>query len=68
MANLEKFMTKAQRYGLRDVLTGKLSIPKADEKFDNDLEMGKIKQSCVHRNLLSIDVKTRNGEIAFNIL
>jgi hypothetical protein len=34
-------MAKAKRYGFKDVLTGKLTIPKADEEFDKDSCMGK---------------------------
>jgi hypothetical protein len=37
----EKFMAKAKRYGFKDTLTRKLSIPKADEEFDKDSDMGK---------------------------
>jgi hypothetical protein len=71
----EKFMAKAKRYGFKDVLTGKLSIPKADEEFDKDLDIGKKMLNAIELNkvaytelLLSIDVKTSNGKIAFNIV
>jgi hypothetical protein len=37
----EKIMAKAKRYGFKDVLTGKLSIPKADEEFNKDSDMRK---------------------------
>jgi hypothetical protein len=30
----EKFLAKAKRYGFKDVLLGKLLIPKIDESFD----------------------------------
>jgi gag-polypeptide of LTR copia-type/Zinc knuckle len=71
----EKFMAKAKRYGFKDVLTGKLSIPKADEAIDKDSDMGKKMLNAIELNevaytelLLSIDVKTSNGKIAFNIV
>jgi hypothetical protein len=34
----EKFLAKAKRYGFKDVLLRKLSIPKADEEFDEILD------------------------------
>jgi hypothetical protein len=37
----EKFPTKAKRYGFKDLLLGKLSIPKADEDFDGILDKRK---------------------------
>jgi hypothetical protein len=71
----EKFMAKAKRYRFKDGLTGKLSIPKADEEFDKDLDMGKKMLNAVELNevaytelLLSIDVKASNRKIAFNIV
>jgi hypothetical protein len=71
----EKFMAKAKRYGFKDVLTEKLSIPKADEEFDKDSDMGKKMLNVIELNkvaytelLLSIDVKTSNSKIAFNIV
>jgi hypothetical protein len=67
----EKFMAKAKRYGFKD----KLSIPNADEEFDKELDMGKkmlnaieLKEVAYTELLLSIDVKTSNGKIAFNIV
>ena len=37
----EKFLAKAKRYGFKDLLQGKLSIPKFDESFDEDSDKGK---------------------------
>jgi hypothetical protein len=52
-----------------------LSIPKADEEFDKDLDMGKKMLNVIDLNkvaftelLLSIDVKTSNGKIVLNIV
>jgi hypothetical protein len=48
-----------------------LSIPKADEEFDKDSDMGKKNMNFIEFNevaytkrLLSIDVKTSNGKYA----
>jgi hypothetical protein len=46
----ELFMAKAKRYGFKDVLTGKLSIPKADEEFDKDSDMGKKMLNAIESN------------------
>jgi hypothetical protein len=71
----KKFMAKAKRYRCKDVVTGKLSIPKADEEFDKDSDMGKKMLNAMELNkvayterLLSINVKTSNGKIAFTIV
>jgi hypothetical protein len=32
----EKFLAKVKRYRFKDLLQGKLSIPKFDESFDED--------------------------------
>jgi hypothetical protein len=37
----KKFLAKAKRYGFKDLLQGKLSIPKFDESFDEDSDKGK---------------------------
>jgi hypothetical protein len=71
----EKFLAKAKRYGFKNVLIGKLSIPKADEEFDEDSVTGKKMKNAIEVNelaytelLLSIDVKTSFGKVAFNIV
>jgi hypothetical protein len=50
-------------------------IPKADEEFDKDSDMGKKMLNAIDLNkvayterLLSIDVKTSNGKVAFIIV
>jgi hypothetical protein len=35
------FLAKAKRYGVKDLLLGKLSIPKVDDVFDEISEDGK---------------------------
>jgi gag-polypeptide of LTR copia-type len=71
----EKFLAKAKRYGFKDLLLGKLSIPKLDDVFDEILEEGKKMMKVIELNeiaytelILSIDMKTSNGKIAFNIV
>ena len=71
----EKFLAKAKRYGFKDLLLGKLSIPKSDEVFDEVSDEGKKKAKIIELNeiaytelILSIDVKTSSGKIAFNLV
>jgi gag-polypeptide of LTR copia-type len=52
-----------------------LSIPKADEEFDKDSDVGKKTLNAIELNkvaytelVLSIDVKTSKGKFAFNIV
>jgi gag-polypeptide of LTR copia-type len=68
----EKFLAKAKRYGFKDLLLGKLSIPKVDDAFDEISEEGKKMMKVIELNeiaytelILSIDVKASNGKIAF---
>jgi hypothetical protein len=37
----ETFLGRAKRYGFKDLLLGKLSLPKFDESFDVDSDEGK---------------------------
>jgi hypothetical protein len=71
----EKFLSKAKRYGLKDLLLGKLSIPRSDEEFDVTSEIGKEKYRIIKLNeiaftklILSIDAKTSSGKTAFNLV
>lgn len=71
----EKFLAKAKRYGFKDLLLGKLSIPKVDDVFDEISEEGKKMTKVIELNeiaytelILSIDVKASYGKIAFNIV
>jgi hypothetical protein len=36
----EKFLAKARRYGFKDMLLGKVRIPKTDEDYEMDSEEG----------------------------
>jgi hypothetical protein len=41
---------KAKRYGFKDLLLGKLSIPKFDERFDEALDKGEKMLRTVELN------------------
>jgi hypothetical protein len=71
----ERFFDKSRRFGFKDLLLGKLSIPMLDEKFDEGTESGKKKSIAIELNeiaytevILSIDVKTSSGKVAFNLI
>jgi hypothetical protein len=71
----EKFLAKSRRYGFKGLLIGKLSILKVDEEYDEVSDIGKKMSRATELNeiayrelILSIDVKTSNGKIAFNIV
>jgi hypothetical protein len=71
----EKFLAKFRRYGFKDLLLGKLSIPKTDEELDEVSDIGKKMPRTIELNeiaytelILFIDVRTSNGMIAFNIV
>jgi hypothetical protein len=52
----EKFLSKAKKYGLKDLLLGKLSIPRSDEEFDVTSEIGKKNlesSNCMRLRLLN---------------
>jgi gag-polypeptide of LTR copia-type len=71
----EIFLSKAKRYGLKDLLLGKLSIPRSDEEFEVTSEIGTEKSRIIELNeiaftelILLIDVKTSSGKTAFNLV
>jgi hypothetical protein len=71
----ERFLAKSRHFGFKDLLLGKLSIPKVDENFDEGTESGKKKSIAIEMNeiaytelILSIDVKTSIGKVAFNLI
>ena len=71
----EKFLAKAKRYGFKDVLLGKVTIPKTDKVFNLKSEEGKKKMMTADLNelaytelILSIDDKTSSGKVAFNLV
>jgi hypothetical protein len=71
----KKFLSKAKRFGFKDLLLGRLAIPRLDEEFDNLSEIGMEKSRIIKLNeiaytelIISIDVKTSSGKTAFNIV
>jgi gag-polypeptide of LTR copia-type len=71
----EKFLAKARRSGFKDLLLGKLSIPKANEVFDVMSDKEKKMMRIINLNkiaytqfILSIEVKASAGKVAFNIV
>jgi hypothetical protein len=68
----EKFLAKAKRSGIQDVLLGKLQIPKISEEFEEKSEEGRRMMKNADLNelafaelILSIDVSNSSGNIAF---
>ena len=71
----EKFLAKAKFSGIKDVLLGKLQIPKSSEEFEEKTEEGRkllknadLDELAFTELILSIDVSSSSGKIAFGIL
>jgi hypothetical protein len=71
----EKFLAKARRYGFKDLLLGKVKVPRTDEDYDMESEEGKKSTIAADMNelaytelILSIDDKTNSGKVAFNLV
>jgi hypothetical protein len=71
----ENFLAKARRYGFKDLLLGKVKVPRTDEDFDMESEEGKKLTIAVDMNelaytelILSIDDKTSSAKVAFNLV
>jgi hypothetical protein len=71
----ERFLAKSRHSGFKDLLLGKLSISTVDEVIDEGNESEKKKPMTIELNeiaytelILSIDVKTSSGKIAFNLI
>jgi len=67
-----KFLARARRKGFREILLGKETIPKDDEKFDLNKANEKTKSKICNKNklafeelLLSIDTSSGDGRVAF---
>jgi hypothetical protein len=70
----EKFLAKAKRSGIKDVLLGKLQIPKTSEELEEKSEEERRMMKNADLNelafaeiILSIDVSNSSGKIAFGI-
>jgi hypothetical protein len=71
----EKCLAKAKRSGIKDVLLGKVLIPKSSEVFYEKTDEGKRMLKIIDLNemaftelVLSIDVSSSSGKIAFGIV
>jgi hypothetical protein len=71
----EKFLAKVKNSGIKDILLGKILIPKSSEVFDEKTDEGKKKLRIIDLNemaftelVLSIDVSSSSGKIAFGIV
>jgi hypothetical protein len=71
----EKFLAKAKRYGFKDVLLGKVTIPKTDEVFNVESEEGQKMMMTADSNELAYtelilfhEDKIRSGKVAFNLV
>ena len=71
----EKFLAKAKRSGIKDVLLGKVEIPSSLDIIDEKTEEGKkllriadLNEIAFTELILSIDVSNSNGKIAFGIV
>ena len=71
----KKFLAKAKRYGFKDVLLGKVEVPKSNEVLDVNLDIGMKRFKIVDLNefpytelILSIDDMTSSGKVAFNLV
>jgi hypothetical protein len=71
----EKFLAKAKRSGIKDVLLEKVLIPKTSEVFYEKKDEGRRMMKVIDLNemaftklVLSIDVSSSSGKIAFRIV
>jgi hypothetical protein len=71
----ERFLAKAKRCGFKDLLLGKLLIPKVDEDIYETSDIEKKKSIIIELNeisytelILFIDVNASSGKVAFNIV
>jgi hypothetical protein len=49
----EKYLAKARRYGFKDVLLGKVKVPRTDEDYDMESEEGKKSTIAADMNELA---------------
>jgi hypothetical protein len=71
----EACLAKARRYGFKDLLLGKVKVPRTDEDYDMESEEGKkltinadMNELVYTELILSIDDKTSSGKVAFNLM
>jgi hypothetical protein len=66
----ERFFANSRRFGFKDLLLGKLSIPTVDEEIEEESESGKKKSGIIElyeiaytELILLIDIKTSSGSL-----
>jgi hypothetical protein len=71
----EKFLAKAKHSGIKDVLLGKLQIPKTPEEFEEKSEEGRrmmknddLNKLAFTELMISIDVSKTGGKLVFGVL
>jgi hypothetical protein len=71
----ETFLAKERRYGFKDVLFGKVKVPRTDEDYDTESEEGKKLTIAADMNelaytdlILLIGDKRSSGKVAFNLV
>lgn len=71
----ERFLAKARRKGFKDILLGKVTIPKSTATIDLTTDAGKALQKIVDSNdmayeqlILSMDITKSGGKVAFGII
>jgi hypothetical protein len=71
----EKFLAKARGYGFKDVLLGKVKVPRTGEDYDTESQEGKkltivadMSELAYTELILSIDDKTSSGKVTFNLV
>jgi hypothetical protein len=69
----ERFLAKDKHCGFKDLLLGKLSIPKMDKEIHKATDIGDKKSMIIKLNeitytepILLTDVKASSGKVAFN--
>ncbi len=69
----EKYLAKSRRYGYKDLLLGKLAIPKSSDILDPDEDEDKLKIRVLNEDaysdlVMSIDTTTSAGKVAFSLV
>jgi hypothetical protein len=71
----EKFLAKSKRRGYKDVLLGKITIPKSTENLDPAdpdeeklIAIQELNESGYTDLILSMDTEISSGKVAFNIV
>jgi hypothetical protein len=70
----EKFLFKAKTSGLKDMLFGKVNIPKSDEEINENTEEGNVLMNADINEMgftgliLSIGVRSSGGKVVFSII